>query len=341
MTGAVLAALLPFSAGVVLLQTQAALPSLAWALSLVPAAVLALKYKRLIPIVAFGAGFFWAAFCAQQRMDDWLAPQLEGRDLEVVGVVSALPAPGERGVRFEFDVESATRGERVPRRVLLWWYRSAQQEADPALLAGAVHPGERWMFTVRLRRPHGNVNPNGFDYEAWLLERGIGATGYVRSRGEQRLLGERASALDRIERAREAVRDRFHAVLGATPAAGILSALAVGDQRAIAAEEWRLFSRTGVTHLMSISGLHVTLVSGLAGWLLAALWRRVPWLALRLPARKAGAAAAIVGAFGYTLLAGFAVPAQRTCYMVTVVAIALLSGGVRPPARRPAPPPAT
>ena len=122
---------------------------------------------------------------------------------------------------------------------------------------------------MRLRRPHGNVNPNGFDYEAWLLERGIGATGYVRSRGEQRLLGRRDSALDRVEQAREAVRDRFHAVLGATPAAGILAALAVGDQRAISAEEWRLFNRTGVTHLMSISGLHVTLVSGLAAWLVA------------------------------------------------------------------------
>src|ERR1044071_3486858 len=301
-------AVLAFAAGVVLLQTQAALPALAWALALVPASVSALKYKRLIPIVAFGGGFFWAAYCAQERMSDWLAPQLEGRDIEVVGGGTGLPAPGERGVRFEFDLESATRGERVPSRVLLWWYRSAQQEADPALLAGAVHPGERWMFTVRLRRPHGNVNPNGFDYEGWLLERGIGATGYVRSRGEQRLLG-------------------------GTPAAGILSALAVGDQRAIAAEEWRLFSRTGVTHLMSISGLHVTLVSGLVGWLVSALWRRIPWLALRLPARKAGAAAALVRAFGYTLLAGFAVPAQRTCYMVTVVAIALWTGGIASPVR--------
>ena len=326
-------AVLAFAAGVVLLQMQAALPPLAWALALVPVSALGLKYRRLIPIATFGAGFFWAAYCAELRMGEWLAPQLEGRDIEVVGVVSGLPALGERGVRFEFELESATRGERVPRRVLLWWYRSMQPEAEPALLAGAVHPGERWMFTVRLRRPHGNLNPNGFDYEAWLLERGIGATGYVRSRGEQRLLGRRDSALDRVEQVREAVRERFHAVLGATPAAGILSALAVGDQRAIAAEEWRLFSRTGVTHLMSISGLHVTLVSGLVGWLVSAIWRRVPWLALRLPARKAGAAGAIVGAFGYTLLAGYAVPAQRTCYMVTVVAIALWTGGIAAPVR--------
>src|ERR1051325_1625550 len=170
-------AVLAFAAGVVLLQTQAALPALAWALALVPASVSALKYKRLIPIVAFGGGFFWAAYCAQERMSDWLPPQLSGPANEVVGVVAGMAAPGASGVRFEFGLESPTRGDGVPSRVLLWWYRSAQQEADPALLAGAVHPGERWMFTVRLRRPHGNVNPNGFDYEGWLRERGIGATG--------------------------------------------------------------------------------------------------------------------------------------------------------------------
>src|SRR6185503_10072334 len=139
--------------------------------------------------------------------------------------------------------------------------------------------------------------------------------------------------LDLVEKAREAVRGRFHAALGATPAAGILSALAVGDQRSITAEEWRLFSRTGVTHLMSISGLHVTLVSGLIAWLVSAAWRRIPWLVLRLPARKAAAVAAIIGAFGYTLLAGFAVPAQRTCYMVSVVALALWAGRIASPVR--------
>src|SRR5258705_4599117 len=109
----------------------------------------------------------------------------------------------------------------------------------------------------------------------------------------------RNSILDRIDQAREAIRDRFERQLAATPAAGILIALAVGDQRAISSEEWRLFNRTGVTHLMSISGLHVTLISGLAAWLVAFGWRRVPYAALRLPARKSAALAAIVGALGY------------------------------------------
>jgi competence protein ComEC len=325
---------LAFAAGVALLQVQPALPGLQWALILLPLGWLAWKARRSIPLLALAAGFFWAALLAHQRMATWLDAALEGRDLQVVGVIAGLPAVSERSVRFELEVESAPDGERVPRTLLLSWYRSGfpEQAAGEAAapLASSVHPGERWLLTVRLRRPHGSVNPHGFDYEAWLLERGVGATGYVRS---ARRIGKRESPSDRIESAREQVRDRFLAQLGATPAAGVLAALAVGDQRAIPAEEWRLFSRTGVTHLMSISGLHVTLVSGLLAWLVGTAWRRVPGLALRLPARKAAALAAIAGAFGYTLLAGFAVPAQRTFYMVTVVALALWCGRIASPVR--------
>ncbi len=321
-------AALAFALGAAALQLQAELPPLAGAAALL---LFFLNRRLLLVPLAFGAGFFWAAACAHLRMADWLAPELEGRDLDVVGVVSSLPAVSDRAVRFELEVESSS--ERVPKKLLLSWYRSTSAEEAPALLTGAVHPGERWLFTVRLRRPHGHVNPYGFDYEAWLLERGVGATGYVRNKAAQRKLGSRNGFLDWIEKAREAVRDRFQSQLGATPAAGILAALAVGDQRAISAEEWRLFNRTGVTHLMSISGLHVTLVSGLAAWLVAFGWRRWPAAARRLPARQAAAIAAIAAALGYTLLAGFAVPAQRTFYMVSVVALALWLGRISSPAR--------
>src|SRR5258708_17226125 len=276
---------LAFAAGAALLQFQAALPALGASIVVALLALLALRWRILWVPAAFAAGFFWAAACAHWRMSDWLAADLDGRDLAGVGVVSSLPAIMERGGRFEFDVEGAEADARLPRKLLLSWYAApAEEDAAPAAM---VHAGERWAFTVRLRRPHGLVNPHGFDYEAWLLERGIGATGYVRARPEPRRLGARNSFLDLVERAREAVRDRFNAVLGATPAAGILAALAVGDQRAISREEWQLFNPTGVTHLVSISGLHVTLVSGLFAWLAASVWRRVPALTLRLPARKA------------------------------------------------------
>jgi len=326
-------AALALAAGVLLLQLQASLPSPYW-VALLPPLMAGAWWKRGFVVPAcFAIGFLWAAAWAHWRMADRLAPELEGRDIAVVGVVASLPASGERALRFEFEVEAAPGGEKLPGRLLVSWYRASAWEEAPAVLASTVHPGERWLLTLRLRRPHGLVNPHGFDYEAWLLERGVGATGYVRARGEQRKLGQRSTPLDWIERAREAVRDRFLATLGPTPAAGILAALAVGDQRAITTEEWQLFNRTGVTHLMSISGLHVTLVSGLAAWLVAFGWRRAPALALRLPARKAAAIAAIVAALGYTLIAGFGVPAQRTFWMVTIVAAALWSGQIASPVR--------
>jgi competence protein ComEC len=329
--------ILSFASGVLFVQLQPGLPGTAWAGLLGCFLFFVFRARIFYLPAAFAIGFGWALGMAHWKLADRLAPELEGRDIDVVGVVASLPAAGERSLRFEFEPESANAAApvKLPARILLSWYRSFSHEEQPSLLAAPVHPGERWRFTVRLRRPHGHFNPHGFDYEAWLLERGIGATGYVRS-GKKffpEKLGVRNSFSDRIEQIRESVRDRFKRVLGETPASGILAALAVGDQRAISAEEWRLFNRTGVTHLMSISGLHVTLVSGLCAWLASWLWRRSARLTLRLPARKAGALAAIAGALGYTLIAGFAVPAQRTFWMVTVVALALWSGRIASPAR--------
>ena len=322
------AGVLAFVAGVLLLQMQGTLPDAGWLWCLPVCLALGAWRPGLRLAAAFAVGFLWAAGWAQLRIADRLAPGLEGRELRVVGVISGLPDAGERALRFEFEPESAPPGVRLPRRLRLAWYAPAAPTPAPE-----AHPGERWRLTLRLRRPHGEVNPHGFDYEAWLLEHGIGATGYVRALPPPLRLGERNSALDRVEQAREAVRERFLRVLGATPAAGVLIALAIGDQHAIANEEWRLFRRTGVTHLMSISGLHVTLVSGLVAWLVAFGWRRLPRLCLLLPARKAAAAAAVAAALGYVLLAGFGVPAQRTLLMVCMVALALWSGRAVSPAR--------
>src|SRR5574339_216616 len=167
MTGAALS----FAAGVLLLQQQAILPHPAWLLVAPACAAAAWRWRALRLPAAFAIGFLWAAACAQQRLAERLAPALEGKDIEVVGVVSGLPAASERGLRFEFDLEARSPG--LPRRVLLSWFRSPHAEEPGSAQEGAVHPGERWLFTVRLRQPHGHLNPNGFDYEAWLTERGI------------------------------------------------------------------------------------------------------------------------------------------------------------------------
>lgn len=345
---------LGFVLGAAWLQQQPTLPAAHWGWALPVTIALALWAGlrapgglRLLAVApAFGAGFLWAALNAQLRLDDRLHPALEGRDITLTGVIVGLPSLSERVVRFEFEPEASAGSERLPHRLRLAWYRDAADARATAMGPPAPQPAERWRLTLRLHRPHGLFNPGGFDYEAWLFERGVGATGYVRNAGNLRTapagagsqaaplrLGLRGRPLDHVTRMRAAVRERFDRVLGERPAAGILAALAVGDQRAIANEEWRLFQRTGVTHLMSISGLHVTLVSGLAAWLVAAGWRRAAGVSLALPARKAAALAAIVTALGYTLLAGFAVPAQRTFFMVSVVALALWSGRIASPGR--------
>jgi competence protein ComEC len=334
--------LLVFVAGAAALQVQAALPTPACygaGLALVVLAALCVRLPMprtaraaLFCAAAFTAGFLWAGARAEARLGGWLAPALEGRDLAVTGVVSSLPRRFERGVRFEFDVESAPGGERLPRRVSLAWYAEAGDGTPPA--AAPVAAGERWRFTVRLKRPHGTANPHGFDYEAWLLERGIGATGYVRpDDGVERLAAAPARAVDIVVAIRAAIRERMLRVLAGEPCAGVLVALAVGDQAAIPAAQWQVFTRTGVNHLMSISGLHVTMVSGLALALASALWRRVPALALRVAAQRAAVLAGVAAALAYALLAGFAVPAQRTLYMLAVVAAALWFDRVQSPTR--------
>jgi len=339
---------LAFAGGVWLLQQQAVLPPAAW-LAVFGAAAMALlalglwfrrsgeaigagiglagsRHIAAALLIAPGAvlGFVWAAGFAQLRMADELAAAIEGRDVELVGVVAGLPQALERGVRFEFAVEEVLPG--VPSHVSLAWYRGPDAADDETSSLIPVRAGERWRFTARLKRPHGNANPHGFDYEAWLLERGIRATGYVRPHSAERLAAQVWRPAYVVEMLREGIRDKFRAALPDAPYAGILIALAVGDQQAIDADLWQTFARTGITHLMSISGLHVTMFAALAYAVVNWLWRRSATLPLRLPAQHAAALGGLLAAFCYCVLAGFAVPAQRTLYMLGVVAAAHIWG---------------
>lgn len=139
----------------------------------------------------------------------------------------------------------------------------------------------------------------------------------------ERLTVEAAGWRYQVERWRAAVQDKFTTTLGDAPYAGVITALAVGDPQSISPAQWKVFTRTGVNHLMSISGLHITMLASLGFGLVYWLWRRSSRLTLWLPARKAAATFALLVAAGYALLAGFGVPAQRTLYMVATVAAAL------------------
>jgi len=260
----------------------------------------------------------------------------EERDIELLGVVDDLPQPGDDGVRFAFAVERiVTPGARVPERISLAWFaardRTRLPRGDgpetPRIPAPVVHAGERWQLTVRLKRPHGNVNPNGFDLEAWLLERNLRATGYVRDAPTSVRVAEFAGRPgDYVQRARERIRTRIAQALPGARYGGVITALAIGDQRAVPERQWMIFNRTGVTHLISISGLHVTVFATLAGAIALILVRRSTTVTSRIPARKLATLVGASFAFVYVLLAGAEVPAVRTLLMLVVAAIGLWLG---------------
>jgi len=320
--------ILGFVAGAAFLQTRAALPApwqIAACLAAAIALLLALRGSVRGVVAGILAGFAWAAFLAHLA----LAPQLnksdEGRDIELIGTVAKLPHDFGQGVRFQFAVEHVlTAQATVPPMLALSWYRAEGESA-------AMHPGERWRLAVRLQRPHGNANPYGFDYEAWLLGQGIRATGYVRAApGNRRLDDFVPSPGHLVERCRDVLRARILDALAGKPYAAVIVALVVGDQRGIEQPDWDVFNRTGVSHLVAISGLHITMVAGMAALALSFLWRRSFFthaqLPLLLPAQKVAALSGAAAALLYVLLAGFGVPAQRTLYMLAVVAAALWTG---------------
>ncbi len=301
-----------FLLGVLAFQQLSGLPAAGWSW-LIPVLLLAAwRWRRLRPAAWLGCGFLWTLLHAHSILGTGLESALEGEDLIVEGVVSGLPERTERGWRFEFRIdEIEAEGQTLPLRVRLNWYRES----------AAPRAGERWQFKVRLRRPHGFANPGGFDYEGWLYRKRLRATGYVRDDPGNRRL---AAAAPNLQGLRQSLGYRIATALDGRPLHGIVSALAIGDRQAIAGEQWEVFRRTGTSHLVAISGLHVGLVAGLVFFGVRAGWSRIGGLALRVPAPQAGGVAALIAALIYAGLAGFSIPTQRALIMTAVVITALL-----------------
>ena len=307
---------LAFLAGVLLSLQLPALPERHW----LWAGLLGLPWLLRGPwplrlAAGLAAGMAWTMWQAHLLAANPLPAALEGRDLQVQGHIAGLPELRQRGVRFLFEVEDMRLdGEtwQGPRRLRLAWYQN-----PPALNAG-----ERWRLTVRLKRAHGFANPGGMDYERWLFRQGIGATGYVRAQGNQRLGATKYAHV--LAQWRQQLRDSLRASLSGSPFAGIVLALTVGDRSGMDPQQWQRLTATGTNHLMAISGLHIGLVAGLVFLSIRGLWRWLPLLPLYLPAPQAAALASLLAGLLYAALAGFAIPTQRALIMLAVVLLGVL-----------------
>jgi competence protein ComEC len=242
------------------------------------------------------------------------------------GCVIGVPQVSPGRLRFELV---QLQGAAPARRVRLSWYRARE----------APKGGERWEFTAKLRAPRGLVNPGSGDYALALLQAGVDGTGTVR---EARRLAT-AGCLQAGERWRQPIDDvrallakRLVAAVQASPSSvsvssssqvvspslaqtgtGLLLALALGLQDEVPDAQWRVFSVTGISHLVAISGLHVTLFA----WLVLIAVRRVKGRGQLAPAAGLGAWSAllaVLAALAYALLAGGNLPALRTVWMLAL-----------------------
>ncbi len=187
---------------------------------------------------------------------------------------------------------------------------------------GSLPAGSRCRFKVRLKIPYGTRNPGTFDREKWLFTERVSATGYVIGHPANRC--EAPQGRWSLNRTRESIASHIHSSSSVPTHNGVIAALAVAVRDGLSDEQWRVLRTTGTAHLLAISGLHISLIAGIAffvaHWgigLLAPTNRR--W-----PVQQPAAPVAIAAATGYAALAGFPISTQRALVMLAVVMICRL-----------------
>ncbi len=275
------------------------------------AALLALRWVLLRPVLVAALAAAWTCWCAGERLAERLPRALLGADFEVTGTVTGFPSAAPGQVTFAFEV-AAPRPAGVPPRLRLTWYQ------PPA----GVQLGDALALTARLRPPRGARNPGGFDYEQWLTVNGYGATGYVRSG----VVGDAAGGAiaTRWHRFRAALAERIGAASADTDGVALLTVLALGERFRFTEQHWADFRRTGTSHLVAVSGMHVALLGVIVFVALRRLCLRLPAPLASLDLEVASAASLLATAY-YAALTGFAVPAQRSLVMIAVALFALAS----------------
>ncbi len=296
---------LAFVCGILVLQQCAELPNTYWLAGLFFLFVTCL-FLKCWRLMFFTIGMLWASYYASLQLNNILPDRLQGRTLHVEGKIIGLPQYDDRRIRFNFAV---TKSEYpLPAKIRLSWYNNEQ----------VIKSGQLWRMTLKLKKPHGRLNPGGFDYQRWLFMHNIGATGYVKNPAEASLLQD-ARPWQSIDSMRQLVNDEISRLLDDDEMAGLIKALTIGVKNEITESQWQLFRNTGTIHLLAISGLHIGLISALSYFLMQKL---AVQLLLDSPQKWAAIITLLLALF-YSALAGFSLPTQRSLIMLTVAMLAM------------------
>lgn len=272
---------------------------------------------------AYCLGLLWFLLWAWEATESLLPETLEREDIWVRGVISSLPEAGQFNTSFHFKVEQSC----IQAKLSQCSFEDAELQGQMILLSVyqeiELAPGQRWLFQVRLKRPHGFQNPGGFDYEAWLWQQKIRATGYVREHPSNRLL-------ETQDRGFQQLRHHFRQTLTAVFAdqelrfMKLIRALSIGDRQGLSSSDWDLFSATGTNHLVVISGMHLGFVALLFFALGRAIVKKTGCLCLIIPAPRLAALLGLVATYCYAQLAGFGLPVQRALVMAAAFMLGML-----------------
>ncbi len=299
-----------FLLGCVTILQLSSLPDWPIWLGLVLLSVIIIHW-RFFGLAAFIIGLFWTSGYTALNLNDRLSPALTGEDITLKGQIVGLPQKQDQRLRFLLQPDDSD--VRLPETIRLNWYY------PPADLPQA---GEHWQLTVRLKPPYGMVNPGSFDYEGWLFQQGIGATGYVREDRHNKRL-KTADKLS-VSYWRQHLLDTLQTTMTDSPQRPLIEGLTLGFRDNMSPQQWQILRNTGTSHLLAISGLHIGLAAAIGFFLGRWLWACFSPLCLRLPAQQFGALTAILFALTYALLAGMSIPSQRALIMVVVAMMAVL-----------------
>ncbi|ALG68854.1 DNA internalization-related competence protein ComEC/Rec2 [Beggiatoa leptomitoformis] len=320
-----------FLLGVLICQMLPSLPSFSTAWFILPLIVCIFYFPQLRFYCWLALGLCWAIFRAQLFFAQALPIVLEGQELIVEGFISDLPHRKQDGWQFDFTpTRLLTPDKQVITdigRLRLSWHKTAMH----------LQTGQQWRFTVRLQRARGFSNPLISDYSRTLYQQGIHATGSIRPKGEQQLLSTPTHW--QLNTFRESLAQQLQIATHHHPLTGILIALAIGEQQWISAEQWSVFRKTGIAHLVAISGLHIGLLAYIGFWICshfvgmtiygyALICQRLRYPSwgrfIHFPVVFPAAFVSLLIALSYSLLAGFSIPTQRTVVMICTLVIALL-----------------
>lgn len=283
--GALLALFLP-GAGVYGLA--AVLPAALW---------VAWRCRRPWPLLLLVAGFFLAH---SRAADIAQRPVPCGQRLLASAHILGIPERTESGWRFDARVRHPRKPGQPELVVRIDFPRQGRQ-----------HPraGETWQLALGYQEPA----QTGGGAQRALFRNGIHARARALVSPLNRRLHEAGVSWPAI---REHIAGRIHQRVQDPSAAALIAALAVGATGEVSDRQWRVFSSTGISHLIAISGMHVTFLAMLSMMGARQLWRASALLRQHLRRETFAAVVGMVMAAGYSLLSGFSVPAQRTLVML-------------------------